>query len=85
MTELENDHHGYDWFNWEASAILKLVGEKPEEEWNILQGLRISPHKILITKNKKETLQWKKSSSLYLKTNLISPVVRQIDIKYPLK
>ena len=42
------------------------MGEKPNEEWNILQGLRISPHKILITKNKKETLQWKKYSSLYL-------------------
>lgn len=80
MTELENDHHGYDWFNWEASEKLKLVGEKPEEEWNILQGLRISPHKILITKNKKETLQWKKSTvfTLIKQTNLISPVVGQL-------
>lgn len=63
MTELENDHDTYNWFSEESSAMLKGVGEKSEEEWSILQGLRISPHKIFTTKDKTETLQWKKPGS----------------------
>ena len=85
MTELENDHHGYDWFNWDASAMINEWVKSQRRNRIVYKVTEYLPTKYLLQRIKKK-LYSEKNYRLYLnQTNLISPVMGQIDIKYHLK